>query len=315
MWGIIVALILIFIVIPYVGMAFVMPPIVFNLVLKRRHEDNWSRNHPSDLKNEEMLAMWDQALSFRKQNEQYESEIETTTSDGLHLKGLYYDFGSKTAVIIVPGRPESCIYSLHYAYPYKDKGINVCVIDTRAHGLSEGEYSGCAYAEKKDILAFAKTLHEKGIEKIILHGICVGSGAIAFVLGSPHPSYIKGAVTDGLFHDFYSTMKRRIRRNHGIVYPTIFLFRHKIKKLYGVDIKKEGAFTLAQNFDVPFLMLASKKDIFSIPKETAFLFALNGSKEKEMVWFEEGAHSHLRITDHLRYDEAVYRLIDKVESL
>ena len=316
MWQLILTLVLAFLVVPYLIMIIVMPPIIFKLTHKRPGPEGWSRNAPSDSKNAEMLEMWKESLRFKEIYQEREKEIEATSSDGLHLKGLYYDFGSTTTVIIVPGRPESCIYSLYYAYPYAEKGINVCVIDTRAHGLSEGEYSGCAYAEQFDILAFGEVLvKDFGTKKIILHGICLGAGASAFLLGRPHPSYYVGAVTDGLFHDYYSTLKRRIHRNHGLVYPAIFVFRKKIKKLYGVDIKKEGPYTLAQNFDVPFLMMASKEDVFSIPKETAFLYALNGSKQKEMVWFSHGAHSHLRITDHLRYDEAVYRLIDKVEAL
>ena len=61
-------------------------------------------------------------------------------------------------------------------------------------------------------------------------------------------------------------------------------------------------------------MLASKEDIFSLPKNTQMLYGLNASKEKELVWFEHAPHSHLRRVDGARYDEAVLRFVEKIEE-
>lgn len=73
--------------------------------------------------------MWQESLRFRETHKDKESKIEATTADGYHLKGLYHDFGGDTAVIILGGRPETCIYALYYAYPYAEKGVNVCTFD------------------------------------------------------------------------------------------------------------------------------------------------------------------------------------------
>ena len=314
-WGYALIILGHLIVVPYLLMALVMPRFVFKWVLKRTKPTKWSREEPSDLQDAEMLEMWRQSLEFRKTYAKQEQEIVAQTEDGLNIHSLYYDFGSDTAVILVPGRPESCVYSLFYAYPYAGK-INVCAIDTRAHGLSDGEWSGCGYAEQLDILATAKLLHEKGIKKIILHGICVGSCSAVFTLVNKDcPDYIVSLITDGLYVDFYETMHRRIRKNGGVVYPTIWMFRHWIKKLYGTDIKAEGPLALVDQIRVPTIMMASKEDIFSLPEKTQMLFDKLGSKEKEMVWFEHGRHSHLRIVDHFTYDEAVARMLAKVASL
>ena len=315
-WGYLLIIIGALLVVPYIGMTLVMPRIVFKIILGRTKPEKWSREEPSDHKDAEMLAMWDQSLAFRKTYASQEQELVAKTEDGLSIHSLYYDFGSDTAVILIPGRPESCVYSLFYAYPYAEKGVNVCAIDTRAHGLSEGKWSGCGYAEQFDILATAAKLHEMGIKKIILHGVCIGSSSLSFVLAREDlPSYIVAGVTDGLYVNFYETMHRRIRKNGGVVYPTIFFFRHWIKQLYGTDIKKEGPLANVEKIHVPMLMMASKEDIFSLPEKTQLLFDHLASTDKEMVWFDHGRHSHLRIVDHSRYDEAVARILAKVASL
>jgi len=257
--------------------------------------------------------MWQESLHFQEQYKDHESEIEATTSDGLHLKGLYYDFGGDKAVIILGGRPETCIYSLYYAFPYAEKGINVCVFDPRAHGLSEGVYSGCGYAEQEDYLAFAKVLIEKGIKKIVLHGICVGSSAATFLATrEDKPKEIVGLITDGVFIHYYETLKKRIKKNKGPVYPTAWMFRSKIKKLYDIDCSKRGPISELPKLEIPCLMMASEEDIFSLPANTKKLFDINGSPKKQLIWFEHGPHSHLRRVDSKRYDENVISFVEKL---
>ena len=78
--------------------------------------------------------------------------MSITSFDGLKLIAEYYDFGFDKTAIIMPGRRECLIYSYFYAFPYKDAGVNVLVIDQRAHGLSEGKYSTCGIFEAKDVI-------------------------------------------------------------------------------------------------------------------------------------------------------------------
>ena len=311
----ILGLAVVLIVVPGIVCLFVMPPIIFKAIAKRTRPDKWSREHPSS-DNPGIVQMWGESLRFRDVFKDKEQEIEATTADGLRLKGLYYDFGSDTAVILLGGRPETCIYSLYYAYPYAESGINVCAIDPRAHGLSEGEYSGCGYAEAEDIFTFTKVLAAKGIKKVILHGICVGACAATFAASrEDRPKEIAGLVTDGLFIHYYETLKMRIRKNKGPVYPTVWVFRSLIKKLYGFDCKEVGPIVWITKLDVPCLMIASKEDIFSLPANTQLLFDANSSKNKKLEWFEHGPHSHLRRVDPTHYDTEVRAFISKIIDL
>ncbi|MCR5348578.1 MAG: hypothetical protein K6E59_03105 [Bacilli bacterium] len=288
----------------------IIPHVVFNAISKRTKPDKWSREHPSS-PNPGVIEMWGESLAFRKLYGDKESEIETVTEDGLTIKGLYYDFGSPTAVIILGGRPETCIYSLYYAEPYAKKGINVCVFDPRAHGLSDGIYSGCGYAETKDLAAIVKVLEGKGIKNILYHGICVGSAAMMLSATEENRlPLLKGIFTDGLYIDYYETLKKRIRKNKGPTYPTVWIFREKIKRLYGVDCSKVGPLSEIGKLNIPSMMVASKEDIFSLPEKTQLLFDTNGSPKKKLEWFPQGFHSHLRRIDKTHYDACVDEFIE-----
>ena len=314
-WAIIIV-VLVTVVIPGIPMLTIVPNAVTKIILARTKPSKFSRDEPSDRKNEDMLYMWGEALKFREENKDKEEDVRVVTEDGLHLAGLYYDFKGDTAVIILPGRPETCIYSLYYGISYARAGVNVMVIDSRAHGESEGYWTGCGYAEQLDILAFAKYLHEeKGINKIVLHGICVGSSAVAHCAARKDlPPYIVGVVTDGLYATYYESLKIRIRKNGGMVYPGVWAFRSAIKKLYQYDVKKDGPINAVKNIRVPMMMIASKEDIYSLPRNTQLLFDNLASSDKQLQWWEHGMHSHLRSFDTERYDKVIADFVAKFQK-
>ena len=304
------------VVLPLIGMFFIVPIPIFSTLFVRNSKDKWSREAPSDSKNEEMVRMWNIANDFMASNQSNKEEVHVLTDDGLNLYGQYYDFRGDKAVIIMPGRPETLVYSCFYAESYKKAGVNVLVCDTRAHGLSEGTIHGCGYKEKLDIYAFARWLSsKKGIKKIILHGICVGSSACVHAAADKsRPSEIIGLVTDGAYVSFYETLWLRVKRNAKINPLTcLAYFRRRIKKINGYDIKKDGPLFHMGEIAMPILMMASEEDIFSLPEKTRLLYAsLPETTQKRLVFFPHGAHSHLRIVNPSLYDSSVKEFVDSL---
>ena len=168
--------------------------------------------------------------------------------------------------------------------------------------------------ERFDIFAACHWLKQsKGIDKVILHGICVGSSSCIHAAADPScPSNVVGLVTDGAYTTFYETLWRRIRRNSKINPLTcVAYFRSRIKKLYGYDIKKDGPLYRMKDIKVKTLMMASQEDIFSLPEKTKILYSeLHDSIGKKMVWFPHGAHSHLRIVNPSLYDSSVKEFVE-----
>ena len=312
----ILGLVLILVVVPLGAMLFIVPIPIFDSLFTRKSKEKWSREAPSDTGNEGMVRMWSLAKDFQASNRKYRSEAHVLTEDGFNLYGEYYDFGSDTAVIIMPGRPETLVYSLFYAESYRKAGVNVLAIDTRAHGKSDGTIHGCGYMERFDIYAFAHWLESQhGIKKVILHGICVGSSSCVHAVTDPEcPSNIVGLATDGLYVSLYETLWLRIRRNAKInPFTCDAYFRHRIKKLYGYDIKKDGPLFHMGEIKIPTLMMASEEDIFSLPEKTKLLYSkIPETTPKKLVLFPHGAHSHIRIVNPELYDKSVQEFVDSI---
>ena len=51
--------------------------------------------------------------------------------------------------------------------------------------------------------------------------------------------------------------------------------------------------------------LYGEKDIFSIPEKSQKLFDSCSAADKKIVWFDKGGHSHLRINNTEKYDNAI----------
>lgn len=313
-WTLIIVLVLVLVVIPLIFQFAFLPPIIAKLVLSRRGPDHWAKNEPSEPKNEDMIAMWKAANDFRDEHKDVENDVWVESRDHLRLFGEFYDAGGDKAVIIVPGRPETLIYSAYYAKPYFDHGVSVMVFDPRAHGDSDGVWSGCGYGEKEDIRAFALWMAKnKGIKHIVLHGICVGSAACSFIAAEEDkPKEIDALVTDGAFLNFEEMLNRRLWRYSKLPpFIQMWAWRKRVKDLYGINIRKEGPCSNFPKIKMPTLMMASREDFYSLPKYTQQLYDSLGSEQKTMEWFDHGLHSHLRIAYTEHYDRAVQDFLDR----
>ena len=283
---------------------------VYRSLLVRDSKDKWQRVCSAP-ENEEQITMWNDGLTWAEENKSAMSEAETE-NEGLHLVGEYYDFGSDSAVIIFPGRCECLKYSYHYARPYADAGLNVLVIDSRCHGLSDGEYTTIGVAEGRDAIAWAKYLEEKkNIEKIFFHGVCIGGAAAMFAVSSDElPKSVTAMVSEGCFVNFRESFKNHMIHDKRSLFPVLDMVMHEIKKHTGVDVLKDCPLNAAPKAKVPALFIFGEKDIFSVPEKSRILIDAYGG-EKTEKWLPKGGHSHLRINNTEEYDKTV---IDFVSS-
>lgn len=288
-------------------MGYIAASIIYKKVLTREHGKNgkWSRVC-SEKGNPEQELMWNTGLAWWKKYEKNHQEI-TVASDGFSIVGDYFDFGFKRCVIIAPGRNETGIYSAYFAEPYRKGGCNVLVFDPRAHGKSTGEYSYCGIGEADDALSLATYAHDVlKNEEIFFHGICIGGGSMAILMGSDRaPSFVKGICLDGLYTTFYEQFKNHLIEGGHPSWPIMMMIRLRAKKTAGVDILKQGPLFAAPNIQVPVLMLSGKQDTYSLPEKSEEIFSKIGSNNKKIVWFPIGRHSHLKINDEKGYEKTI----------
>ena len=280
---------------------------VYEEQLVRTSPEKWGRtcSFPDDA---EQVQMWNDGLAWMEANRSRITELQIE-HDGLQLFGQYFDFGADRCVMILPGRCESLIYSYYFAPPYEKAGFNVLVIDTRCHGKSDGKYNTIGIKESEDVLAWAKLVHEQfGNREIYFHGICIGTSSGLFALTSPRcPDYLRGLVTEGCYVSFSETFKRHMMALNRPLFPVLQLVMLQIYRHTGTNVYKDKPITAIRKIkpDCRVLFLYGEKDIFSIPKKSRRLFAACASQDKKLVWFERGGHSHLRINNTAKYDQAI----------
>ena len=261
--------------------------------------------------NEEQMEMWNIGNAWADEHRSYIKEVQIE-NEGLKLFGEFFDQDAKKCAVILPGRCECLRYSYFYAKPYFDAGFNVLVIDTRAHGLSDGTHNTIGVAESRDLNAWIRYIcAEFGQDEVYLHGICIGtSSAMLAMTAKDAPKQIKGLVTDGCFASFRETFRRHMIADKRPLFPVLDLVMHQIYKHTGTNVMAIAPMKLVkklENYRVLFLF--GEKDIFSVPDMSRKLYAACVSCEKQIAWFPEGGHSHIRLNNTEKYDEVIREFI------
>ncbi len=279
---------------------------VYKEQLVKTDKEKWGRVC-SCLENEEQVAMWEAGIKWAEERKDKMEEVHIV-NDSLNLYGEFYRFSQEEkCVIILPGRCECLKYSYYFASPYEKSGFNVLVIDSRAHGLSDGIYNTIGLKEGNDLLAWTNFIIEKyGIKEIYYHGICVGTASCLMAMTDKNcPKEVKGLVTEGCFTSFKETFLRHMKELGRPTFPVLHLVMHFIKKYAGADYRKVSPIKLVKKLTQRVLFLYGEKDVFSIPEKSKELFAATASSDKQLKWFSKGGHSHLRINNTEEYDKTI----------
>lgn len=307
---IIISIIAVLVIGGLVSMLIYVYPIAKRVVhdqVVRTEPEKWGRVC-SCPENEEQLQMWNDGIKWAEPNKQYKKDLHIV-NDGLNLYGEYYDFGSKRCVLILPGRCESLIYSYYFAAPYQRAGFNVLVIDTRCHGKSDGKYNTIGVKESGDIIAWINYVKNTfGVQEMYIHGICIGTSAGLFAMTNKDcPDILKGLVTEGCFVSFRETFKRHVIAEKKPTFPVVDLSMFLINKYMGINVYRDKPIRAIKKIspDMRILFLYGECDIFSIPKKSRQLFKACAARDKKLVWFDKGGHSHLRINNTEKYDNAI----------
>lgn len=278
---------------------------IFRALVVRTGKKIWGRQ-PSMPSDPEYMRLYSDAMEWGRLHEGGYTEVGIE-NEGYKLYGQYFDFGADRAVIILPGRMEGCTYSYHYAWPYEKAGWNVLVIDTRAHGRSEGRLNHLGYFEYRDVIAWARLLKERfNMDKVVLHGVCIGSSTALFAAASKDcPDNIAGIIVDGMYQCFYDSCRNHMIRDKRPLFPFLAETMFYIRLFCRIDPKNDGPKKRIHDMRLPILFLHSREDLFSTPDKAQELYDMCPSERKYIHWFEHGGHSRLRLINPEEYDRTV----------
>ena len=308
-WGILLIIIGGFLVLGLifsVFFTFLIAYIVYSKTLMRGKSGSWGREHCSEPGCIPLETMWTRGLEWKKTTESYIKKVEIKSKDGLKLVGEWFDYGFDKTVIILPGRRETLVYSYYYAKPYKDAGVNVLVIDQRAHGFSEGKYSTCGIKEAEDVSLWMKYLHDELNQKeIFIHGICVGTCCASMVVAKYKPDYLKAVILDSMFISYKEIYKNHYLESGHKLFPVFYQIWIWFRLLTKCNINVSNPEKYMASFDLPVMFIWGTKDVYCLPEKSKILYEKCASKQKQIEWFEGAEHSRVRLYDEKRYDDLV----------
>jgi len=265
-------------------------------------------------KDESQMRMFAEGVAWAEQFKDITEQLHIV-NDGLNLYGEYINFGFDKCAVILQGRSESLLYCYYFADVYVKNGYNILVVDIRAHGLSDGKYLTAGIKESDDLVLWIKLINEKyHITDFTLHGICVGASAAVYTyvkLKNEGSGLVKRIVTDGLFYSFSALFERHIKRFKTPAFPalqSIFFLTFMLTK---ARLFSETPIKYMKDIDIPFLFIWSAEDFFCVRSKSEALFEACASKHKEICFFPEGRHSHVRSSQEAEYDEVIAQFLQK----
>ena len=278
---------------------------VYLHTLSKKYAGGWGRACSAP-NNPEQVKMWDEGVAYMSQfaDKKHDVQIE---NDGLKLAGEFYDFGHKKTALFLAGRCECLMYGYFYAKPYKESGYNLLFIDPRAHGFSEGKLSTVGIKESTDVLAWMKYIaKEFKQESFALHCVCVGGAAgLLATTSKDNPGLVERITLDGVFTNFKESYRRHYVDLGHKIFPVFHLIWMWFRIYTGVSVMESNPEKCLSTLELPVLFIHSKNDKYSIPENAEKMFNNCPSKNKRIVWFTEGSHSHIRNNATEKYDQAV----------
>ncbi len=280
---------------------------VYSKTLMRGKLGSWGRKECSEPGNPALETMWKRGLAWVESDKSYIKELSITSNDGLKLVGEWFDYGFDKTVIILPGRRETLVYSYYYAQPYKKLGVNVLVIDQRAHGLSEGTYSTCGIKEAEDAKLWMEYMHNEHNQKeLYLHGICVGTCATSIATATFDKDYLKAIILDSAFITYQEIYKNHYIESGHALFPVYYQIWMWFKHFTKCNINNAKTINYVPKFgNIPVLFIWGTKDVYCLPEKSKEIYAACSSNKKELVWFEGALHSRVRLSDEERYDAVI----------
>ncbi len=240
--------------------------------------------------------------------------VEFKASDGVRLRGWFFEGTSDKVVIMVGGllanRTNTEYMGPVIAKELLAKGYNVLLYDTRAHGKSDGDRVGFGSVEGNDIIGAVKFLNEQSFISKNIGIIADSTGATSTLMVIDDLKEVGAIILDSPAAAFQPIISNRLSIEKQIpifFHPTIFFFN---KLFFGVDlsiIKPIDKISLDPNRKL--LFLHGKLDE-TIPVANSEKLLDKANKQSKLVVFDEGGHIETYKSNPELYRKEVFQFLE-----
>lgn len=159
--------------------------------------------------------------------------------------------------------------SLAFSRIYAAHDCNIMLVDMRAHGESEGEWTGSGWLDRRDVIAWCSWIIARTGEgtQIIIHGIGMGATAALFAAEEKDfPIQVRAIVSDSAYTDTWNATALRFGKGFAKPQPMLDLYRIILKKSKGgYDLGIGNILPSMQSISTPLFIMHGEKDACTPP--------------------------------------------------
>lgn len=159
--------------------------------------------------------------------------------------------------------------SLAFSRIYAAHDCNIMLVDMRAHGESEGEWTGSGWLDRRDVIAWCSWIIARTGEgtQIIIHGIGMGATAALFAAEEKDfPIQVRAIVSDSAYTDTWNATALRFGKGFAKPQPMLDLYRKILKKSKGgYDLGIGNILPSMQSISTPLFIMHGEKDACTPP--------------------------------------------------
>ena len=197
--------------------------------------------------------------------------IQVRSDDGTALAGRMIP-GTKRLrpwVLMLHDFEGSWRDSLAFSRIYAAHDCNIMLVDMRAHGESEGEWTGSGWLDRRDVIAWCSWIIARTGEEtqIIIHGIGMGATAALFAAEEKDfPIQVRAIVSDSAYTDTWNATTLRFGKGFAKPQPMLDLYRIILKKSKGgYDLGIGNILPSMQSISTPLFIMHGEKDACTPP--------------------------------------------------
>ncbi len=235
--------------------------------------------------------------------------------DGTGLFGRFYDFYGKDApiAIMMHGYHGSSARDFSKGFfVAKEYGMNILLIDQRAHGKSGGAATTFGYKESRDCRSWCEyivSLYPKN--QIVLFGVSMGASSILQASVLKLPDNVRAAVADCPFMSAKEIIKKIISdigMPAYLIYPLVYLGA----LIFGrFDLKKASVIDNISRTKLPTLIFHGDKDSLVPYRMSSIIFDRINAK-KDILIVEGAEHAMSCLIAPEEYKAKTYAFLDEV---